>query len=271
MNKFKTTAQLWFYNFMHVQLFLSLISLPLLVAWGLPFSLMTVGGNLLFTPVLTLFLLVCAGIFFCELFHIPNKWLIYVLEKISALWMRTLEYGSTSWLYGIDQWGLLICIFSSFTACIILHHKQWGKERKSWIFFSLLLILPFLYQKIRSFFPQKFLITCIKKNALITSQKGTLSLIDYGALGEKKSASTWIQYTLLPQALKKGGSITFDLISCPYAQLTTLEALLALCNHAPIKKIILTHPRRQSNHYKHCYKELELFARTHGIILHANK
>lgn len=267
MNKFKSTAQTWFYNFMHVQLFLSLISLPVLVAWGLPFSLMTVGGNLLFTPLLTLFLLISTSIFFFELFHIPNSWLIYLLEKLSGFWMRLLEYGSTSWLYGIDQWGLLICAFSAFIACIILHHKQWGKEKKSWILFSFLLLLPFFYQKIRFFFPQKFLITCIKKNVLITSHKGILSMIDYGALGEKKSANTWIQYTLLPQALKKAGSVRFDTILCPYATLSTLEALIILCNHAPVKKIVITHPQRQSRHYKKCYKDLKALAQKEHILL----
>ena len=72
-----------FYNhiiqFLQVQLFLSLASLPILVAWGIPFSLATVAGNFLFSPFLTLFLLLSSLIFFTELIFIPNAWLIFFL------------------------------------------------------------------------------------------------------------------------------------------------------------------------------------------------
>ncbi len=252
---------------MHVQLFLSLISLPVLVTWGLPFSLTTVFGNLLFTPFLTLFLLISTGIFFFELLHISNNWLIHALEKLCAFWMYCLDHGSTTWLYGIDYYGLIICILCAFTACILLHHKHWGREKNSWYLFLLLLLVPFTYQKIRSFFTQKGHITCIKKNALITSSNGTISVIDYGALGEKKSAGTWIQYTFLAEALKQCGSVQFDTVTCPYANSQTLEALNTLCRHARVKKIAITHPNRQTKQYRDSYKLLEITAKKEGTIL----
>ena len=267
MNKLKLTAKSWFYNFMHVQLFLSLISLPILVAWGLPFSLTTVFGNLIFTPFLTIFLLISTGVFFFELLRIPNGWLVYALEKLCTLWMYCLDYGSTTWLYGIDRWGLLICSVCAFTACILLHHKQWGREKNSWSLFLLLLITPFAYQKVRSFFTQKGRITCIKKNALITSNNGTISVIDYGALGEKKSAGTWIQYTFLAEVLKQCGSVQFDTITCLYTNAQTLEALNTLCRHARVKKITITHPNRQTKQYKDHYKSLEKVAKKEGTSL----
>ncbi len=267
MNQFTLTAQRWFYSFMHVQLFLSLLSLPILVAWGLPFSLMTVFGNLIFTPFLTLFLLVSTGVFFSELLKIPNGWLIYALEKLCTLWMYCLDHGSTSWLYGIDRWGIILCILGAIIACVLLHHKQWGKERNSLPLFLLLLATPFAYQKVRSFFTQKGRITCIKKNALITSNNGTISVIDYGALGEKKSAGTWIQYTFLAEALKQCGSVQFDTVTCPYTNAQTLEALVTLCKHARVKKISIAHPRRQTKQYKDHYKALEETAKKEGVSL----
>jgi hypothetical protein len=252
---------------MHVQLFLSLVSLPILVAWGLPFSLTTVFGNLIFTPFLTVFLLISTGIFFLELLSIPNQWLIYALEKLCALWMYCLKKGSTTWLYGINLWGLGFCILSALVACVFLHHKQWGREKNSWPLFLFLLTIPFVYQKIRSLFPQKSRITCIKKNALIFSNKGKTSVIDYGALGEKKSAGTWIQYTFLAETLKQCGSTQFDTITCPYANAQTLEALNTLCKHARVKKIIITHPKRRSNQYKKQYILLETTTKKEGVLL----
>ena len=252
---------------MHVQLFLSLISLPILVAWGLPFSLTTVFGNLIFTPFLTIFLLISTGIFFLELLSLPNGWLIYLLEKLCTFWMYCLDNGSTAWLYGIDYYGLIICSVCALTACVLLHHKQWGREKNSWYLFLLLLLAPFIYQKIRSFFMQKGHITCIKKNALITSNNGKISVIDYGALGEKKSAGTWIQYTFLAEALKQCGSVQFEMVTCPYANAQTLEALNTLCRHAQVKKISITHPTRQTKQYKDRYGLLEKVTEKEGTLL----
>jgi hypothetical protein len=270
MTYFKLTALRWFYNFMHVQLFLSLMSLPILAAWGLPFSLTTVFGNLIFTPFLTLFLLISTGIFFFELLSLPNEWLICALEKLCSLWMYCLEYGSTRWLYGIDYYGISICTTCALTACILLHHKQWGREKKSWPLFLLLLLTPFLYQKIHSFFPQKGSLTCSKKNLLITSQSGKVSVIDYGALGEKKSAGTWVQYSFLAEVLKRYGSVQFETVTCPYPNAQTIEALTALCRHARVKKITLTHPPRKMKLYKERYALLEKAAKKEGTLLLAS-
>jgi hypothetical protein len=44
-------------TFTQTQLVITLISLPILVAWGLGYSVMSLVGNLLFSPVLTLFLI----------------------------------------------------------------------------------------------------------------------------------------------------------------------------------------------------------------------
>ena len=252
---------------MHVQLFLSLISLPILVAWGLPFSLITVFGNLIFTPFLTVFLLISTGIFFSELLSIPNGWLIYALEKLCTVWMYCLDQGSTTWLYGIDYWGVSICGVCALTACVLLHHKQWGREKNSWFLFLLLLLTPFFYQKIHSFFPQKGRITCIKKNALLLSKKGKISVVDYGALGEKKSAGTWIQYTFLAESLKQCGSVHFETVTCPYANAQTLEALNTLCRHARVEKINITHPNRRTKHYKDSYKALEKITKKEGTTV----
>ena len=250
MNKFKQTILSWFYNFLHVQLFLSLMALPVLVAWGIPFSLTTVAGNLLFTPFLFFFLFISTALFFSELLQIPNKPLFYLLEKLYALWLFLLNKGSNNWLYAIDMWGLFFCIIASLTACIVLHHKQFGREKNSWKILIPLLLLPFLYQQIRAFLPYHGTLTCIKKTALITCCQGKVSIIDYGAFGEKKSAGIWIQYAFLSEIIKRCGSLKFDLVTCPYPTVRTLEALETLCQHAPVKKILITHPARRSKEYK---------------------
>lgn len=267
MNKIKQTILIWFFNFLHVQLFLSLISLPILVAWGLPFSLMTLVGNLIFAPFLSLFLLLSTTIFFSELLHIPTTYTLYLLEKLYEFWIYFLGKGSTKWLYAIDRWGLVFCIGGAVAACVLLHHKQWGREKNSWKLFLPLLLAPFLYQQVRGLIPYQGTLTCSKRTAFLSSSRGKVSVVDHGALGEKKSAGTWVQYAFLAQVTRQCGSAQFDTITCSYPTERTIEALETLSRHAPINRIILTHPARQSKRYKEQYKKLEATTKKEGIVL----
>ncbi len=256
MNTLKNKLCTAFYSAMQVQFFISLISLPILVAWGLPFSVMTVLGNMLFTPILMLFLLISSLIFFSELLHIPNGLCVLALEKLFALWMYLLQFGSTKWLYGIDHAGLVLCAIVACATAIILQHRQWGRQKKSVPLFALLLITPFAYQTVRSWWPKKGSITCIRRTVDLQKKSGKINIYDRGALGEKKSSGGWVQYTLLPEALKQCGSIRFGTIECPYCSENTLKALSTLCKHAPLDRVVITHPARQSKEYKSELKKL---------------
>jgi len=89
-----TKIQRWFLRFIQVQLFITTISLPILLSWGLPISLLSPLGNLIFFPVLVLFLLLSSLVFFFEIIHIPNEWLIYCLEKVTLAWFSILSIGN---------------------------------------------------------------------------------------------------------------------------------------------------------------------------------
>ncbi len=267
MNTLQNRIRTAFYKGMQVQFFISLISLPVLVAWGLPFSLMTVIGNLFFTPFLMLFLLISSLIFFLQLLALPNQWCIAALEKIYALWMYLLQFGSMRWLYGIDQMGLIICTLTACAALIILQHKYLGRPKKSVPLFVLLLIIPFLYQTARSWFSKETSICCIKKTIDLKSNRGKINAYDRGALGEKKSSGTWVQYTLLSEALKKCGCLQFDTIECPYPNPNSLKGLYALCNHASIDRISIHHPYTRSKEYKKEFEKLKQVAQEKKIVL----
>jgi len=61
-------------NFLHSQLIVTLVALPILVAWGLPSSVMTFIGNLVFAPVLTIIIILASLLFFTQLVGISNAW-----------------------------------------------------------------------------------------------------------------------------------------------------------------------------------------------------
>jgi len=116
MKRFVQNLKKKLLTFLQVQCFLSLVSLPVIVAWGLPFSLMTAVGNFIFSPFITIFLLCSSLIFFTELLSIPNQYLIIILEWITKIWLICLSYGSKSWLVGLPTSLLpLLCIIAILT------------------------------------------------------------------------------------------------------------------------------------------------------------
>ena len=83
-----------------LQLYLTLISGPILVYWGLPVSVASPLGNILFHPLLTAFLFLSSLIFFCQILHIPHGIFVYALQKTShsfhyllGSWLTTMAYG----------------------------------------------------------------------------------------------------------------------------------------------------------------------------------
>lgn len=242
MDTFFTTIKKWIVNFLHIQLFLSLVSLPVLTAWGLPFSVVTLLGNLFFTPLLTAFLLCCSCIFFLELFHIPNSICINVLEYITQLWLWILSYSSSSWMTALSAKFLWITIVTAFIGylllCIADHISLMTKN-------SLLLSLlctPFIIQYyIKN--NHHYRIIHKKKDCLCISKNKDLTLYDNGALNQAHRPEQWVDYTLLPTLIKQYGmpqSITF-FIAQP--TIRTLQSLLRLQKHFFIKKIIFLKPQ----------------------------
>lgn len=110
-------------DFIHLQLFLTLISWPILIAWGLPLSLMSLLGNFIFGPVVTLFLFVSALIFFCELVGIPNGSLVWLLDKITDWWVFIMHHSSSRWLISAPAPSLLALAVLPFCALAILYFK----------------------------------------------------------------------------------------------------------------------------------------------------
>ena len=111
-------------NFIHIQLFITLISIPILLCWGMPISVLTFAGNFLLSPILTLFLLLSSLIFFCELLHIPNSFLIYGLQKTCSTWLSLMQWGTKHYLVALAAPSLLIIIAIPICALLILHYKK---------------------------------------------------------------------------------------------------------------------------------------------------
>ncbi len=225
--------------FMQVQLFLSLVSLPILVAWGLPISTMTAAGNFLFNPFLSVFLLFSSLIFFTELAYIPNGWLIFILEYVTKFWLWCLSFGQTSWLFGFCRPSLTLLTIVGIGAFLIMQHKRLGKVVPSLITLSLLCLCTTFYLMQTKPKIQRMSIPCGKKAVTITVTFKKVTMIDNGALASNFSPSSWVQYTLLPELAKKTGQTKINHVIITNPNGFTFEALSTLCQHAPVTTIYM--------------------------------
>src|SRR5579862_4537065 len=110
----------WLLQAAAVQTFLTLVSLPILVAWGLPLSYLTPVGTLLFTPILTAYLWCALAVFFTTLCAIPNSYCIAALQYVSDWWLWILGLIKTPWQIGFVCPPIAVLIFIPISAFILV-------------------------------------------------------------------------------------------------------------------------------------------------------
>ncbi len=223
-------------NFLQIQCFLSLVSLPIIVAWGLPFSIMTAVGNFIFSPFITAFLLCASLIFFTELFRIPNGFLIILLEWITQSWLYVLSFGSKTWLISLPETLIPFLCIIALCAFLALQHKKLSSPLY-YIGFSTLLIFAIALINKQTKKMKHTDVICNKKRLSLINNNGKLHLIDQGALGERHNPSSWISYSLLPEISKKFGFTHIDELTYSDNKKTTQKAIDALCKEIIVKKI----------------------------------
>lgn len=215
-------------SFLQVQCFLTLVSLPIVVAWGLSFSLMTAVGNFIFSPFITAFLLCSSLIFFSELLHIPNGYLIVLLEWITKSWLYILSFGSKQWLVGLPSSLVPFLSIIALGAFIALQHKQLSRPLY-FIGLSGLCMIFIALTTMQTKKPKHIDIVCSKQRLSLINHNGKLHLIDQGALGERRNPTSWISYTLLPEITKQFGFTQIDHLIYYDNKKTTQKAIDALC------------------------------------------
>ncbi len=258
--------------FIQLQLFISLCSLPISIAWGLPFSSMSFIGNFIFSPVLTCFLLLSLLTFFTELLCIPNTFLLVLLEYTSSLWLWCMRYGSLTWLISIRYSGPLISVLILIISFGCLHAQK--LRTLTYNSFALCILLfgiiiastSFLARPIEEYItvaygPNTCVPLIITPYETVIIEHGTLTRSTYQAL------RSWIQYTLLPLLAQKAGcsNITHLVLLKPSKAAFTLAALLAnkqLINH------VYCPAWQKNSHYKHLRSLLARSTITHTTLSH---
>lgn len=239
MNRYEKW-RLWLLKTIQLQLFISLISLPFLVGWGLPISLLSPFATILFGPFLTSFLLLSSAVFFLELLHLPNALPIYLLEIVTKTWLWCLKYNQQSWLIGFSKpsFFFLLCII--IAAVGTLHSKKIKTIHQRISYLSLLLVIicialkwfPYTYKQVET-------IPCNKGEITIINTNNCITLIDPGFIASRPSYESWISYTLIPEIIKKTGSMTIDHLVLYKINKRVFDAITFLGTKMIIKNIYI--------------------------------
>ncbi len=225
-------------KFLQLQLFISLLSFPLIAAWGLPISIASLAGNFIFTPCVILFVAISTGIFFTELVGIPNTVLITFLEYVTRGWYYCLAWGKKSWVIGIPYELIPFTIILAIIALLIICHKRWGQLLES----TGLLFMLYL-----SFFVAWYFVTPSINFVIVTKGKAMLSLVsgkdgvflyDNDYLRRIKSDS-WVEYTLLPMLTTQTGMIVIDTLWLNTFSPKAMPVISEMMDYAIIHTVIL--------------------------------
>lgn len=228
-----SSARNFLINYVEVHCVIMCVSLPCCVAWGLPISIMSIVGNLLIGPCITLFLIISTILFISELLFIPNHYVVNLLEFQSSLIHFFLAQGSKGWLIALPNISVYSALLSSL--CIIFIY--WYKSIvPNYIRISLLIIVcciptisSFLFYRQPVFSKQH-----IEKNLYLTlDENNQHTLHDNGCFSQKSSPDSFVYFTVRPHLIKTLGTLKIDTLELhrfTYRAVKAAQALATLCN-----------------------------------------
>lgn len=226
-------------NYFILHIFLSLVSLPILVAWGLPSSWLSPLGNMLFNPLLSIFLLISSLAFFSELLGIPHALLDWVLEYLTLLWHWLLKLAPNSVLYGFHgaSWLLLGCI--ALIALVSIMHPIMRHPTRRLAGLTFLFIISMAILRAHEPSSLTYHMPCNRGSVAIIRSHNITIVIDPGYIGSRLSASSWISYTFMPELIAKTGSLIIDHLILLKPSIVTFEAIDTLLQNAQIHHLYM--------------------------------
>lgn len=265
-------------NAIQTQLILTIVATPILVAWGLGTSLMTFVGNIIFTPLLALFLMLSSMLFFTELFGIPNGTLIWLLEQVTLWWHNLLLHSQQSWLFTAAYPGKIPLSLSVLIALWLLKHPQLRSPQKKIMAMSCIILAMgmglWLFTAYRQHACGNQTITFNKQhrgygNLSLVTIDGIRVLVDNGFYVGKKSAGHAITFELKPYLITRTGKATIDTLIMTTPSLGSFEAATELSKTCGVNKIFLAYTKKQiCQHAWKVWYDLERYAANHNITVY---
>ncbi len=230
-------------KFLYTQLLVTLFAFPILIHWGLSFSLMTFISNLIFAPVLMVVIILASLIFFTELLFIPNQLIVTIFHELISLWDKLLQQGSRYWLIEFAHPGALLLFSIPVGAFLVLHFfpNMNLKKRILFIIASLFCCLSILQHHTKSI--QAHVahtnITPIKKFSIKMKKNGHAVFVDNGYFTSKGSPDKAVEFELKPYITKNLGPILVDTLVLTRPKQRSFIGGLAFCRFFKVKKVVM--------------------------------
>lgn len=228
----------WLLDFVYIQSYVTLLSLPILIAWGLPFSLFSPLGNLIFNPFILVFLLLSSLIFFGALLGIPITWLSYALETLTSWWLSCMNLAPHNSSVGFYEPPWLILVLIPLATLAIVHHPLTRARNRSIACFTLLFALISL-ASIWARADDILSIPCNKGAITVLHHRKQTIVIDPGFIGQRPSGKQWAQYELIPAITKRTGISQLNTVICLQPTATILQALEQMCHTTSIERLMI--------------------------------
>lgn len=215
-----------------LQLALSMIALPILLSWGLGISALTIISNIIFTPVLALFLLVSTTIFIGVLLGFECSVLKQLLNLLTRSWDWVLCHAGSATVITVA------CphpaVLFGITACSLLLLFRW-RHKDAWQHIMICgstLIIIFALGFAEGSKNQK-ITGCWRasKNVRVIplKQQRKLIVIDSGFFGRHTMPARTVTYQFIPLLIKKYGTAHLAELRLNKIGYRSLKAAYTLC------------------------------------------
>ena len=228
-------------SFLHTQLLLTIVAIPILVHWGLGFSFMTFVGNLIFLPILTIFLVISSLLLFAQVLGIPHGFLAFILNQLTLAWDWALSFGSRSWLIEYAHAHPLILWCIPISVLFVMCNRKLATIVRQLVALSILAVGIGCLFSLQLLHPSTTPLVCPFDAKLIVEKDATTSLtiIDKGFFGRKKSIEKFIDYEFKPWLVKQWGHVQIGHIRLEKPSQGALKAAQHICQLWHVDAVVL--------------------------------
>ncbi len=236
----KTAVKSYLLNYLYVQLVITLVSLPILISWGLSLSFLSLVGNLIFTPVLMLFIVLSTLFFFSELAGIPNAWFAFLLTKLTHKWDSVLHFSNESCHINFVHPGWWFLASIPCITFIIISSPLIKSLHKRIAFLSIFLLAIctslWIYQQIK-IKNQESICKVSDKFSIEKDSDGQLTFVDDGYFNSKQSPEKVVEFELRPYMAKNFGTPIINELILLRPGTRSFVGATTFCQYFNVKKV----------------------------------
>lgn len=220
---------------------LTIVSLPLLVYWGFGISTMSLVGNLLFTPILVLFLFLSTLLFFATLCLVPHEPITMALNFVTQAWHYALGFGSKNWIIHCINPPLIILVLPIVALVVGIQHPSCKTPLRRLTLMASIILIFFSYCLLMQKHAMQKTSTIMldKKLYGIVRTDKKIILIDEGYAAQKKSPEKALEYNILPALFKQYGNVHIADYVIKRPMRSSMKIAATLCKQVAVDQVTL--------------------------------